>query len=327
MPERFTNSSRHESTRSKALLGHYFSTLKQNFNRCLAPGFNCKEPAIRSHSIQNSRVLDLLVKNGHLKMLAQTATKEHLTTDFKDVGRNEASTFSGFCAGHDSSLFAPIDNRLFDAKDQEFLFLMAYRSIARELHTCMNWAIKLQNSYRKRVELGIDSGDEPGEAGMMAVERMLVAYETHLYKEPLDEAINNRQYSALRHTTFVVEHDFPHIAASSFFDLLTSNERGERPRITLNVFPTSVSETVALFSYTSEDETQATEHLRGLTEAKGEYQKYLLSRLILSNCENFVIAPEAFDMWSEERKNAICKFYIETVRFDSDRDNKNLYLF
>jgi hypothetical protein len=70
----------------------------------------CESSAIRAHSIQNSQTLDLLVRNNHVKTLTKRIDKEKgPEISFGDVGRNQATTFEGFCSRHDAEIFAPID--------------------------------------------------------------------------------------------------------------------------------------------------------------------------------------------------------------------------
>jgi len=49
----------------KEMLASFFKTAKNEFNRCLEFSMTCKKKAIRSHSIQNSRILDNLFVDGH----------------------------------------------------------------------------------------------------------------------------------------------------------------------------------------------------------------------------------------------------------------------
>jgi len=113
------------------LLQSFFERSKLRFGRCLAPGMNCNDRAIQSHSIQNSQTLDLLVRDGHVKALTKKIDKDTgPLIDFNDVGRNQATTFCGFCARHDSEIFKAIDTNVFRADDPEHLFLTSYRAVA-----------------------------------------------------------------------------------------------------------------------------------------------------------------------------------------------------
>src|SRR3984893_6019564 len=145
----------------KQLLLSFFKSDKWRFNRCLAPGMRCTSTAIQAHSLQNSQVLDLLVRDGHVKALTKRIDKEiGPIIFFDDVGRNQGRTLAGFFAKHDSGIFKPIEANAFRTTDSEHLFLVAYRAVARELHAVMEGASKIQSAYLKRVELGLDSGNE-----------------------------------------------------------------------------------------------------------------------------------------------------------------------
>jgi hypothetical protein len=182
------------------LLSHFFKQSGWQLNRCLAPGMTCTAEAIRAHSIQNSQVLHLLARDGHVKALTKKIDgNSGPVISFDDVGRNRATTFAGFCSEHDSNIFKALDLNPFNPANPEHLFLIAYRAVARELHAQMDGAAKIQGSYQKRVELGIDSGDGPTPAGMVAVEHMMRSYLTYVYKCSLDEALVSQNYAALSH--------------------------------------------------------------------------------------------------------------------------------
>src|SRR5580765_5050240 len=129
----------------KELLSSFFKRDKWRLAFCLAPGMACPFPAIRSHSLQNSQVLDLLARDGHVKAL--TRRIEAGTGPvffFDDIGRNRATTFTGFCSEHDSSIFRPIEINTFQPSASEHLFLAAYRAVAKELHAMMEGAMKIR---------------------------------------------------------------------------------------------------------------------------------------------------------------------------------------
>lgn len=100
-----------------------FSSLAARINRCLEPTYSCSDTAIRAHSVQNASVMDLLHRDGDVKVLTHDYHNADLyTLIWCDIGRNLATTFEGFCSEHDAALFAPIDIRPFDAADREQLF-------------------------------------------------------------------------------------------------------------------------------------------------------------------------------------------------------------
>lgn len=290
---------------------------------------NCSGAAIRAHSVQNSRVLDLLVRDGHVKAPTQRVDGARgPVISFDDIGRNQATTFSGFCSEHDTTIFKPLDNNAFDPTDPEHKFLVAYRAVARELHALMDAVIKIQGTYLKRVELGIDSGDEPTPAGMTAVDHMFRSYLTYEYKLPFDEALLSKRYNAVSHDVVMLHHDEPTVAVCSLFSIDGMSKGDDWVRVALNVLPLNTAESVAIFSYLPRDADLVRSGLHRLMKAEGMYQKYLLSKTILNNCENFVISPAYYDRWSAEKRKSITEYFIETL-FEGklEVENENLYLF
>jgi len=245
---------------------------------------------------------------------------------FDDVGRNRATTFSGFCAEHDSSIFEAIDADPFNPADPQHLFLVAYRAVARELHAQMDGAAKIQGSYQKRVELGVDSGDAPTSAGMVAVEHMMRSYLTYTYKCPLDDALISNNYAALSHRVVTIQHDQPTIAVSSHLGLDGLSKNGDAVRVTLNILPVSKAESLVILSYLPGDVDLITLALDRTLSAEGPYQKYLLSKLVLNYCENFVVSPSYFDQWSETKKQAITSYFVKTLTVGNlDMEDQNLW--
>jgi hypothetical protein len=96
---------------------------------------DCDEKPVRAHSIQNARVLDLIQTDGHVRMPQYKLVKGDLVMDFAKVGRNDASTFTGLCAKHDTELFKAIDTEPLNVDNCEHRRQLAYRSVMREMHT------------------------------------------------------------------------------------------------------------------------------------------------------------------------------------------------
>lgn len=130
------------------LRGEYLAGFRAPLKVCLAPGALCKNRVERrTHSIRNERVLEVLHRHDHV-VVPEKPLDLPKTTDasapyrrrFAEVGRNEATTFTGLCRDHDNFLFVPIenDNQLTFTSQQKFL--LAYREVLRELHVSMRRA-------------------------------------------------------------------------------------------------------------------------------------------------------------------------------------------
>jgi hypothetical protein len=225
---------------------------------------------------------------------------------FEDVGRNEATTFTGFCSEHDAKIFMPIEVEDFEVTNSECLFLIAYRALAKELHAQMEAAFRIQGSYNERVRLELDTGNEPEPVGMLALGYMIQSFATYEYKLLFDQALVSHDYSRVVHDVISIEHDLPAIAVCSLFSFA---QHGNDVRIALNVLPLNAGESVAVFSYLTSDASLARALLNPILSSTGFQQRYFISKQILNSCQNFVVSPIHFDKWSGEKRDAICDYF------------------
>ncbi len=310
-------------------LGRFFQTSNAKLSRCLDPGMQCQDPAIRAHSIQNSRVLDLLAVDGHVIMPKARFSKAGPEIDFASVGRNQASTFTGLCGAHDNAIFAPLDTKPIDFEDREQLFLLAYRSVTRELHAVMEGAAKVQSSYSSLVERGIDSGDTPSNAARLATSHLMKVHETWLYRaQYFDKPLTSGQYDEVEHDVLLFINQPPCIAVSSLFSMDEVTREGETVRAVLNILPLDDCRTAAVFSYAQVDSAKARAEVGHVLSAQGFHQKYELSKLVLSRMENFVISPAVFARWPAAKVVTIKNAFAQTILGRSSLpDNPDLMMF
>src|SRR5579872_5881708 len=99
-------------------LAEFFRTRKIGFGRCLEPSMQCSEPAIRAHSIQNRQTIALLEQDNHVLAWQPRFSQAGPDIALRRIGRNDASTFAGFCNEHDTELFRPLDTKPLDAADR-----------------------------------------------------------------------------------------------------------------------------------------------------------------------------------------------------------------
>ena len=308
-------------------INHFFKVHRLSTDRCHEPNEVCEQIAIHAHSIPNAAVLAALADDGHVIMpLMKLKVPPPAEIEFKLVGRNKATTFTGLCSAHDNDIFRPIDDAIPDIDDLSHLFLLAYRAVLREYHVCLQNGLRFQSSYQKRVELGLSPGTEPCDFGMFATAHLANAYECYEYKREFDLCYLASDWASLTHHVVVLENQPPTIAVSSMFSL-DDVDAPETPRVTLNVFPSGKDVAVA-FSATPSDAPFVTAYLQRLLAADGYFQKYLLSKLILQSCDNFALAPKYYNSLSQDRKDALCEFYVETIQDNAEEhEDERLYLF
>lgn len=289
---------------------------------------NCENNSIRAHSIQNARYLELLSRDGHVIHLTRRMEEGGPVIEFDSVGRNRASTFAGLCSQHDQRLFRTIDTREVDLDNPEHLFLLAYRAALRELHASCEAAAKIQASYLERVRAGIDPEGEPSPAGLYATQRLIVAYETHLYKTTFDEALQRKAFEEVVHDVIRTKQTAPSIAAAAMFSLDDVEVDDDVARVCLTILPLTSESTAVIFSYLRRDAGAARASLARILGSTGYYQLYEVSREVLNSCENFVISPDLFESWSADKRQAIRSYFVRTLfRGDKTVEDPNLYLF
>lgn len=95
----------------------------------------CAGKAISSHSVQRGGGLAAIQEKGHVlspKTTLEDLVKHNGKPQIKSLGIRKASTFPGFCAGHDAQVFLPIEKPN-AVLNRTSAFLLAYRSICLEL--------------------------------------------------------------------------------------------------------------------------------------------------------------------------------------------------
>jgi hypothetical protein len=271
----------------------------------------------------------MLQNNGHvimpkLKFDLEKAPK----LQFSSVGRNNATTFTGLCANHDSEIFAPIENSKIDLENDLHLFLLAYRAVLKETNACMEGAIKNQLAYQSKVGLGLIPGDQPTTDGMRTTNLIINGYDTYLYKKVFDELYLKKEYKRIHHLIKYIKQDSPSLAVNSLFTFSDNiNDPKEPQRIILNIFP-SINCTNVIFSFLHYNEWLTPNFIKEIMDAKDTRCRFLISQLVLNSCENFVVAPKFFKTISPNKKEAMLEYIQATLNNDKlDNENNSFLLF
>lgn len=307
----------------------FFSSINSQMNKCLEKSMTCKQKAIRAHSVQNARVLDLLCDAGHvIQIKLDTKDDAPPTPAFKPIGRKQATTFAGLCSEHDRTIFEDIDTAPIDMNNKRQMFLLSYRAILRELHTTMDAAVSIQEAYQKLIQLGLESKDQPSPAGMEAVFQMMKAWRTYRYKFKYDEIEQKETYDDIFHFNKIIATTQATVAASVLFGIGKYSTEKDLVGVILNIIPLDSEKTLFSLGYLPEHEATVRANFTNLFTAEGYYFNYLVSKLLLKNGENFVINPSYFNAWDSNKKEKILNYFTETMFNEQhDEENEHLYLF
>jgi hypothetical protein len=105
---------------------------------CLAERLDsapCRGKAIKAHSLSRKGTLERIARNRHVYGFRKgfAAGKHGLARRRPElIGVRDASTFTGFCEGHDNKLFTAIDSEPLGPSRQQ-IAQHGYRSLCREL--------------------------------------------------------------------------------------------------------------------------------------------------------------------------------------------------
>jgi hypothetical protein len=317
---------------SNALFGELMKQLNSNFERCFWPSEQCSKSAIRAHSVQNATALELLAHNGHVVMPKIGLKMESGPYFFWElIGKSKATTFTGLCSKHDAELFRPIDTNLFHQNNSEQLFLIAYRSILRELHAKMKAASDIQSQYARGVEIGKFDPAAMDYPMQMATMAMAEAYSFYRYKFEFDTMYRKKVFGELKHQINFISGAKPTIAVSSVFSFIDNmkhlDNRVSPKCVCLNVFPVP-NGIYIIFSYLKYHSALIEPHLPVPFQENQAYLLYQASKLILTHCENFALSPMFFDSWSDDKKKLLEDFFMKNIHTGkADGDHEDYYLF
>ena len=317
--------------------GSFFESLQIESTKCMEPTETCTETdLIASHSVQDSRILEQLARDQHVIQIvfdtscvgkSTLANIIEPTCKFDPISIHKATTFIGLCNKHDTEIFLPIDTEILDMQNEQHVFLLTYRAVMKELAASKKAAVMNQSMFLSKVDLGEVSGDVPSIEGIMPVIFFGRAYEFNEYKKLFDADYLAHTYKNVVNK-YIVFDNAPTFAASAVFTPVELSTKEDEPeRICINIFPYN-GKMYVLFSCRKEDECYMNLYIDNIMNANEAYQKYLISKLVLRNCENIAISPSYFDTWSDAKKTAILTYFQKTMNTDlADYEDANLYLF
>lgn len=292
-------------------IGKFMALRKQGYDRCMHVAFTCKNDAIRAHSIQNGKVLDLLQRDNHVIVpKPKFNIKDGPSFEFGLIGRNNALTFTGLCSEHDAELFKLADTLPLDTSNTKQLEQHAYRAIMKELHTCIEEAGRFMNLDADNVKAGITKPGKGG-AAQMAVHFNVRSWRLFRYRNRnFDTPILKGEAPPIEHRIITLEGQKPTVAVSSFFGL-GAEQNGDTIGAMLTVIP-EADKTTAILSYATAQGEAIRKGIPDLFD-DGADQKKALSNLILQRVENFTLAPGFYNGWPEDKKKKVTQYFNKSA--------------
>lgn len=323
-----------------------FKEFKKGFNKlrneviysgCYHKCDQCSEKIIKAHSIQNNRILNKLSLNGEVLYFQLDSVDDETANakfELNSIGRRKATTFTGFCGKHDNEIFKPIEENdyVIGNKEQEFLF--AYRALAKEYHAKMSE----KNLHDRFIELANTGGIEKLKKYFPGIRKYQIKEIEEMYrmqKRAIDDSIKTNEYykNAMnmslerkkfnRIYTMVITFDeeYP-ISVSSTFGLerdlndnIVNNLKDFSKMIKplmLTVIPQN-GKTYILISCYQKDKELYRGFFKQLDTKEYEDKKVIISNIILTYCENFVVSPDAWEKREAEEKREMMELFNDTI--------------
>lgn len=314
------------------LKGVFVDVLKTKNRTCLCPYNKCKNKTANCHSVQDSRILSSLADKGHVHMIKPNIGQiqqnmQTIPLQFQRLSVHKATTFSGLCNKHDSEMFEAIDTGDLDLKNPQHAFLLTYRSVLKEFAVLIESENMIQAAFKEKIKNGIINQVEYGAEIIDAAYQILKAKSFSEYKRKFDELFCARKYNGVCYRSIVLATKCRFAVSTTFSTLEMSAKKDVPNLITINVFPYH-NGTYVLFSALAEDEAGMEAYLQEFFNSTGYHQLYVLSKIILRNCENIAFAPDLVESWPERKKAAILQYFEETGTTDKvGYENKELFLF
>jgi hypothetical protein len=321
------------------LTKHIYSQLnKKESYKCLFPG--CNNDAISSHSIQKALLKSISDKTNHIYQFsvnAEFAFDGKIEITIERIGVNKASIFFGYCSGHDTNLFLPIESKPLEEHNIEQSFLLLLRSLNKEYFSSR----KAYFLFRDTMAPVLQNFDEYDMRGPYLISKLYLKYcELHRIenlKLSIDAAFQLKKYDFpfIFKTKFI---DIPcPIFVSTFFALQgTINNIAHDVDITkdlpyyfsLSILPIDNRKTGIFYAYLSEQEEQIRDFLLCFEEKNIDKLQIFLTDTILRNSENFYMSSEHFAKMDKAKIDIMKDFFYHTItnRNYQNRDFVNIFV-
>lgn len=287
-----------------------FKNIKKNKNRkrCYHPlSDNSCVKFIRAHSIQKSKELRSIAKNGKVVFIKPVLSANGADIKVKDdEGIGVVSTFYGFCKKHDNELFKPIDtNDLEPTEEQAFLY--SYRSICKEIFEKENGTNILYDLLEKT-----DDFVKKDFAKSMLIENVIGFDNLMNYKEQFDKIYLEKDYQQVKY--YLIEFkSSPIIQVSGLlfpdFDFYAKELQNILQSPSLLTFCSAKTKNGwgVIFSWLEVNNNICLSFMKSLENRvyEGENLTNLLFNFLIQSSENLVFSPDWWNSITENSKTSI----------------------
>jgi len=300
----------------------YNELYKTRKKSCLYPG--CNDLPIKSHSLQKSLLKSITDNTNHVKRItvkAEFKLNGRFTVIEENIGLNEASTFEGFCNKHDTEVFLPIEINNIDYTNKEHLFLLLYRSIAREYYESDRGYFLLRDVINGLIK---DMSEENMLGPCLLIQLYLQFCEYYnmiKIKEFADICITNKIWdNNYLYFHIIINKPVP-IFVNTFFavqgtncDILYTKDITKEWSLycSVTIIPQN-DKTDIVYAVEKDQYSELKAFLRQFENKDIEKLELFLSDLILRNSDNFYISPDYWNKIPENTRKRMLEIFKKTI--------------
>lgn len=295
---------------------NYMVSNRKIHRYCIYQNCECSNKIIKSHSIQNNKILNKLAVDNHV-YIADFNSNVFGCTDLKRCGRNEATTSTCFCSFHDTKIFLPIESSNYNYTEEQN-FLYAYRAFSKYYYDRIVGLEDYKNIFGIVPNISMLIGCVDRIKGLE-----ISVSENEDIKLLFNEALEREDYSVVK--TIVLKLNYEIGFATSYmsplsYDLegnLISNVyclEGRMRNIFVNIFPEN-GNTYALISWLNVDDGEWFQKYEKQFDTIKENEKMLirvLNNMVACQSDNVVFGKRLLDVWGETTKRKFLDQYVSS---------------
>lgn len=302
---------------------------------CLAPAAwlkQCGGGISRAHTVPKSGSLQRIARQGHVYSLVPSLdnlSKHNGLLVPGLLGINRASTFTGFCSGHDNKIFKPLEKQTFCGTPEQ-CFLLGYRALSREIYT----------KRAAATLFGMHQDADKGKTFAAQVEIqesnlfLKVGLEAGLkdqdhYKSTYDGLLESQEFDNVR--AYIIEFETvpPVMCSGAVFPEQDFEGAELQDLVNVNT-PDLICFTsfyggergVVAFSWLSESERTCGAFIESLMAMPDEFVTAALLRFFFTHCENVHMKPD----WWESLPEGTCNALIRRMAMSAELLMERAYL-
>ncbi len=269
---------------------------------------DCKGKIKSAHSLQKNGVLSILEHEINKNKVVYSFLHPKLSgfmffNGFEPLGKNECSTFHGFCDYHDSSVFSPIENNVINVDLDEHCFLLCYRAFAKEYHA----KIEVNKGFKSN-ELFNKPHNKDAQEELVGGSEIAIR-DLEKVKIKLNNILRNEKYSDLDYLTYSIPYTIPIACSASITPSYSysgkllnksTDVNDVYENIMITVIPTLTETHIVLGCFP--DDQRSLTYMDELEKLEDDKFENAITSILIGDIENTFISPLIWERMTKRER-------------------------